>query len=172
MLSMFRDHRPWGANVAVSNPNQFTPVRMTSRPFASTIFEPSARSGPFNGLPFGLAFESPFELALELPFELALELAVGSLTSGTPAIMSDRTTNTATTAGATAKATRPGRGRFRYLFWPDRGRFRYLLMSEASMILQKNRQQVSEAGTLTYTTMKSGVYRAADACYVVTAGQC
>ena len=40
-----RVHRPCGAKVPVSRPNQFTPVSTTSLPCASTIFPPAACSG-------------------------------------------------------------------------------------------------------------------------------
>src|SRR5712691_12773971 len=46
MSSILRAPRPIGANALVSNPDQFTPVRRTSRPPASTSRAPSARSGP------------------------------------------------------------------------------------------------------------------------------
>src|SRR5882757_9175456 len=46
MSSTLRALRPSGANAFVSNPDQFTPVRRTSRPPASTSLAPSARSGP------------------------------------------------------------------------------------------------------------------------------
>ncbi len=89
MLSMFRDHRPCGANVPVSNPNQFTPVRVTSWPFASTIFEPLACSGPFNDS----------STAPAMPCTLVL--------------MSDATRVNATITGTTMDAICPIRGRFR-----------------------------------------------------------
>src|SRR6267143_3559979 len=46
MSSTLRAPRPSGANALVSIPDQFTPVRRTSRPPASTSLAPSARSGP------------------------------------------------------------------------------------------------------------------------------
>src|SRR5215467_951730 len=40
-----RDHRPCGAKLLVSSPNQLTPVMRTSLPLASTIWPPLVRNG-------------------------------------------------------------------------------------------------------------------------------
>src|SRR5262249_44045256 len=45
MSSTLRAHRPWGAKVSVSRPNQLTPVMWNSCPVASTSLAPAARSG-------------------------------------------------------------------------------------------------------------------------------
>jgi len=45
------------------------------------------------------------------------------------------------------------------------------LLSDANMILQKNRQQICDAGPLAHMTVKSGVERATDGDRVVVAGQ-
>src|SRR5262245_30869784 len=54
---------------------------------------------------------------------------------------------------------------------PSRGRFRKRVLSDANMILQKNRQQISQAGPLTHVAVKSGVEAATHAGRVVVVGQ-
>src|SRR5258706_10514872 len=93
MLCQLRFHSPWGANVPVSNPNQLTPVRVTSLPLASTNFFPTACRGPDSEWP-GLA------AALFTPADR-------------PAPITDAATAIATTTDTTIVATRPRLGRFR-----------------------------------------------------------
>ena len=59
MSSQLRAHSPCGAKVSVSNPNQFTPVRMTSSPSWLTIFAPSVVSGPLRARPWRPAALGP-----------------------------------------------------------------------------------------------------------------
>src|SRR5215472_15347655 len=54
MSCQLRAHSPCGAKLAVSNPNQVTPVNRTSWPLASTIFAPAVCSGTFTAVPAGL----------------------------------------------------------------------------------------------------------------------
>src|SRR6266481_1459223 len=54
---------------------------------------------------------------------------------------------------------------------PSRGRFRKRVLSDANMILQKNRQQISDTGPLTHMAVKSGVENPTDTGRVVITGQ-
>src|SRR5262245_46991212 len=66
----------------------------------------------------------------------------------------------ATITGTTIEANRP-----------SRGRFRKRVLSDANMILQKNRQQISETGPLTHMAVKSGVEHPTHTGRIVTPGQ-
>src|SRR3954451_3930639 len=122
MLCQFRLHSPWGANVPVSNPNQLTPVRVTSWPLASNSLLPEACSGP----------DSPW---LKRPFR-----------PDSPAPATDATRTIAITTDTRITPNRPGRGRFRYR-----------RLSDTNIILQKNQQQIGDAGNFAYVAVKSGV---------------
>src|SRR5215472_4639801 len=54
---------------------------------------------------------------------------------------------------------------------PSRGRFRKRVLSDANMILQKNRQQISDAGILAHVAIETGVETATHAGRVVVVGQ-
>src|SRR5258706_12101975 len=90
MLCQLRVHSPCGANVPVSNPNQLTPVRVTSWPLASNSLLPEACSGPDSAWP------------------------TRPLRPDSPAPTTDAARTIAMITDTRITPTRPGRGRFRY----------------------------------------------------------
>src|ERR1044072_8794388 len=97
MDSHLRAHRPCGAKVPVSEPNQFTPVRTTLWPCESTISPFLVDSGNFTSEPAGLP------AAAEDAEPESSEFIVNAVTVPPPAA-------TATTAAAILTRRRRERG--------------------------------------------------------------